>query len=197
AAHPDVTVNLVSQLHNFDDDGVDAAIQFGLAPRPGAESALLMGEQVLPMCSPALRERHGIAQPLDLAGAPLLHLESRPDAWERWFRAVGLDVGRVPGMLADQYELLAQAAVAGLGVALLPVFLFEAELARGALVRACGEPRASEGGYHLLWPAARAAYPPLAAFRAWLLRVCLAAAPTPGAPGAGGSTSAAPAPRPA
>ncbi|GAA5232688.1 LysR family transcriptional regulator [Verticiella sediminum] len=176
AAHPDIAVNLVSQLHNFEDDGVDAAIQFGEPQRPGTESARLMGERVLPLCSPALRTRHAFAQALELLDAPLLHLESRPDAWERWFRAQGVDVGRVPGMLVDQYEFVGQAALAGLGVGLLPTFMFEAELAAGRLVPAWGEPQASTGCYHLMWPVARAAYFPLTVFRQWLLDTCAAEA---------------------
>ena len=49
------------------------------------------------------------------AEAPLLHLESRPDAWERWFHAMGVQAQGVNGMLVDQFALASQAAMSGLG----------------------------------------------------------------------------------
>jgi DNA-binding transcriptional LysR family regulator len=71
-------------------------------------------------------------------------------------------------MLVDQFAVATQAASAGMGVALLPAFLIEAELARGDLVVAVDLPVESEEHYYLAWPTLRANYPPLQAFRAWL-----------------------------
>jgi DNA-binding transcriptional LysR family regulator len=71
-------------------------------------------------------------------------------------------------MLVDQFAMAAQAAISGLGVALLPKFLIENELARGDLVEAVSDPMDSTGKYYLAWPAGRGSYPPLRAFRTWL-----------------------------
>ena len=88
----------------------------------GAELDFLMSEQVVPACSRALRGQFDFQAPADLLKAPLLHLESRPDAWERWFHAMGVQAQGVNGMLVDQFALASQAAMSGLGVALLPRF---------------------------------------------------------------------------
>lgn len=171
AAHPGFTINLVTRSSRFDFrlEAVDAAIHFGPAEWPGAELAMLRPETVIPACSPLLKDRFGFQRAADIRNAPLLHLTSRPDAWERWLLANAVDAHGVHGMLFDQFATAAQAAVAGLGVALLPDFLIQEELRSGHLVPALDKPMRSDGCYHLAWPADRAAYPPLVAFREWVL----------------------------
>ncbi|WP_444870533.1 LysR family transcriptional regulator [Rhodobacter capsulatus] len=84
AAHPGITLNLVTRLTQFDfaTEAVDAAIHFGVPDWPGAECTWLRGEHVVPACSPDLAARHGFATLQELRAAPLLHLTSRPDAWK-------------------------------------------------------------------------------------------------------------------
>ena len=170
AANPGVTINLTTRLAPFDfqTDSVDAAVHFGQPDWQGAELDFLMHETVVPACSPGLMAAHQFQAPADLAIAPLLHLMSRPDAWSRWFAAMAVPSGRLPGMLVDQFAMAAQAAMAGLGVALLPTFLIEAELARGDLVQAIDAPMQSAERYYLACPPSRATYPPLVAFRQWI-----------------------------
>lgn len=170
ASHPGITINLTTRLAPFDFqvESVDAAVHFGSPEWPGAELDFLMRETVVPACSRALLEHHRFAGAADLLQAPLLHLVSRPDAWEQWFSAMGVSVDEVHGMLVDQFALAAQAAISGLGVALLPRFLIESELSRGDLVVAVEGEVESSGGYYLAWPARRANYPPLEAFREWI-----------------------------
>jgi LysR family glycine cleavage system transcriptional activator len=74
------------------------------------------------------------------------------------------------GMLLDQFATAAQAAISGLGLALLPEFLIQDELARGDLVRALDLPMQSTEQYYLAWPANRSAYPPLVVFRQWIVQ---------------------------
>jgi len=182
AAHPGITINLSTRLAPFDfqSDPLDAAIHFGPPEWPGARLDFLMNETVVPACSPALRERLGLRSAADLLAAPLVHLVSRPDAWEHWLRAAGVPFTELHGMLVDQFAVAAQAAIAGLGVALLPSFLIDTELARGDLVLAVNQPQASTEAYHLAWPLSRAHYPPLVAFRQWLQQELGAVAPAIG-----------------
>lgn len=170
SAHTGITLNLVTQLRPFDfaNETIDAAIHFGDADWPGGHCAFLMEEDVIPACAPALRDSLALTRPEDMRRAPLLHLTSRPDAWEQWFAHQKVEASNVHGMLFDQFATLAQAAVAGLGVALLPRFLFEEELALGKLVPALEAPMRSPSSYYLCWPEERADYPPLQAFRGWL-----------------------------
>jgi DNA-binding transcriptional LysR family regulator len=64
--------------------------------------------------------------------------------------------------------MLAVAATHGMGVALIPPLLIEAELASGELVVACNRPLRGERGYYLISPAQPAQPPVLAAFSRWL-----------------------------
>lgn len=168
--HPGVSISLVTRLTpvDFRAEPIDAAIHFGLPDWRGAELDFLMPETVVPACSPTFRAQHRIQVPDDLLQVPLLHLVSRPDAWERWFAEHHVTAENVRGMLFDQFSVAMQAAMSGLGVALLPAFLCRQELDRGDLVLALDAPLRSTGSYYLAWPAGRGSYPPLASFRAWL-----------------------------
>jgi LysR family glycine cleavage system transcriptional activator len=170
-ANPGVTINLVTRLSPFDFrlDSIDAAIHFGPAHWPGAELTLLMSERTLPACSAAFRENYRLETAADLLDVPLLHITTRPDAWESWFAMNGVPFQSVHGMLFDQFATAAQAARAGLGVALLPTFLIQEELVRGDLVAAVEREMESTERYYLACPIERADYPPLAAFRSWIL----------------------------
>jgi LysR family glycine cleavage system transcriptional activator len=168
---PGVTMNLVTRIAPFDfrHEAIDAAIHFGHDDWQDAEMVLIRRETVVPVCAPTLRDGYRFADTADIRAAPLLHLTTRPDAWERWLARHGADDTAVHGMLFDQFATLAQAAIAGLGVALIPSFLIHEELATGKLATAIDLPMESDGAYYLCWPAGRADHPPLVAFRAWLL----------------------------
>lgn len=169
--HPGISINLVSRSSMFDFrlDSVDAAIHYGMPHWPGADMTFLMGEAIVPACSPAFLKTRELNQPSDFLRAPLLHLTSRPDAWERWLARQGIGDASVHGMLFDQFSTAAQAAAAGLGVALLPTLLIEAELERGDLVAARPPETSDDGAYYLATPVERGSYPPLKAFHRWIV----------------------------
>ncbi|MFT3814703.1 MAG: LysR family transcriptional regulator [Acidovorax sp.] len=181
--NPGVTLNLVTRLEpfNMDADGVHAAIHYGAPEWPRAELDFLFEETVFPACSQALKAQYGFASAQDLLRAPLLHLASRPQAWAQWFESLGVPCASVGGMSIDQFATVTQAASAGLGVALLPEFLFRAELERGELVSAIDVRCRSRGKYYLVCAAAKTWYPPLTAFRQWLKEQARSAADLPSA----------------
>jgi LysR family glycine cleavage system transcriptional activator len=170
-ANPDIVMHLVTRNAPFDfrADPIDAAIHFGENDWLGAESLFLRAEEVVPACAVALKKKYAFRVPKDLRKAPLLHVTSRPDAWERWLDHHSVASDSVRGMLFDQLSAIAAAAIAGLGIALLPIFLFENEFKRGALVRALDLPVQSAGKYYLVWPSDRTAYAPLIVFHRWLV----------------------------
>jgi LysR family transcriptional regulator, glycine cleavage system transcriptional activator len=181
--NPGITINLTTRLAPFDFnlEQAHAAIHFGRPDWPGAELELLMSETVVPACNRMLLEEHKFETASDLLRAPLLHLVSRPDAWERWFESHNALSEPLHGMLFDQFAMAAQAAISGLGLALLPEFLIKDELARGDLVRAVDLPMQSTEKYYLAWPASRSAYAPMVAFRRWIVHEAQAATTTSGA----------------
>ena len=181
-ANPGIRLNLMTRMtrFEFDRDPFDAAIHFGAPEWPGAELMLLRHEISVPVASPAFVRRHQLSSPEKLARAPLLHLATRPDAWERWFAGARIPVENLRGMLFDQFATLSEAAIAGLGTALLPEFLIEGELSDGRLTRIAGTGMESDGAYYLAWPKERSSYAPLMTFRAWIAAACgQTAAPPP------------------
>lgn len=72
---------------------------------------------------------------------------------------------------ADDFVFAKEAAVAGLGVVLMPWYLGAAELERGALVRVLPEHAAPGAPLHLVYPSARQVPQRVALFRDYLLDV--------------------------
>jgi DNA-binding transcriptional LysR family regulator len=169
AAHPDVSLSLSTRLRPFDleSEGFDAAIHYGRPDWPGADHLLLMQEQVQAVCAPGLLPAP-LTDAAQVLTQPLLHIESRTGDWGRWLAAHGLPGQRPPGMMFDQFATLQQAAIHGLGLALLPSFLIADDLATQRLIPAWGAPIRALGSYYLVWPRALPPRAPLIAFRDWI-----------------------------
>ena len=179
-AHPDLTLNMATRLQPFPfgAEPFDAALHYGQGDWPGTDRMLLRYEQVLPVCTPELLQsnnaRHLKGRKPDRAGdllnLPLLHIQSRPDAWADWFIAQGTCApSPVPGTLYDQFSTIMQAALHGLGVALMPDYQTEQDLAEGRLINAYGRPVEATGAYYLVWPRSPGPSPALQHFMDWLL----------------------------
>jgi LysR family glycine cleavage system transcriptional activator len=172
ARHPDISIHLTTRIQTFDFESVelDAAIHHGDALWPGALLERLMEDRVLAVCTPKLRDEARLSEPADLARQTLLQMESRLGAWNEWFEALG--VRGVDGRRGPRFEhhlMVIQAALAGLGVALLPDFLVREELEQGSLVAPiAGEALATGRAYFLAYPPRSADLPALGAFRSWL-----------------------------
>ncbi len=171
--NPDITVNFVTRLSPFDfrSENLHAAIHYGAADWPDTQSTFLMSEEVIPVCSPTFLREHAPESPAQLAEMPLLQLSSRADAWANWFRSFDVTPPAAQGMLFEQLAIIAQAAVAGLGAALLPRFLIQSELERGELVVIMELPLQDSGGYYLVTPTEKSDYAPVVALRKWLLEM--------------------------
>ena len=186
--HPDVQVHFTTRLHPFDfgSEDLDAAIHYGERHWPGCRLEALMDEEVLVACSPAYRKKHRLHGPADLRRATLLQITTRPQGFADWLAAQGIDgIDGRRGPRFEHHAMVLQAAVAGLGIAVLPQFVAADELAAGRLVEVFPGTRQSTGkGYWLCYPERRADLPALAAFRTWLLE---AHGRDPAGPGADGT----------
>ncbi len=169
--NPNITVNFSSRLSPFDFNGenIHAAIHFGLPDWPDTESCFLMGEEAIPVSAPSLIPEKFSGSPKDIASLPRLNLETRPRAWAQWFEQNDIQPPTGEGMVFEQFALVTQAAIAGLGAAILPKFLIRTELERGELVPLLDRPLMGDEGYYLIAPAHRASYAPVMALKDWLL----------------------------
>lgn len=168
--HPDVTINMATRLapFNFATQPFDAALHYGDADWSGTDHLLLRGETVVAVCAPDLIRNRPLSRAADLLGVPLLHIETRPRAWAEWFAAHDVRDAVPTGTLYDQFSTITQAALHGLGVALLPEYLAAQDLAAGRLIMAYGAPTRMQGSYYLVWPRAKAQDAALGLFRDWL-----------------------------
>lgn len=170
--HPEVTVNLTNRTRPFlfADTSFDAAIYFGDADWSGTQSHRLMGENPVPVCSPALLGETTQLSAEQIARLPLLQQTTRPYAWRQWFNSLDMNVPRdMTGPRYELFSMLAQAAMHEMGVALIPPFLIQRELAEGRLVVANRHALSSIKSYYLMIPERKVESASLGAFRDWLV----------------------------
>jgi DNA-binding transcriptional LysR family regulator len=170
--HPEVTVNLTNRTRPFlfADTDFDAAIYFGDADWSGTESHRLMGENPMPVCSPSLLGKRTILTPGEIAELPLLQQTTRPYAWRQWFNSQHLNIPRdMTGPRYELFSMLAQAAMHDMGIALIPPFLIQRELAEKRLVIANAQALSSIKAYYLMIPERKVESASLKAFRDWLV----------------------------
>src|SRR5579871_6094 len=155
---------------SFDDDPLDATIHYGDPVWPDAIAEPLFGEQLVPVASPKLEGIQKLVRPADLLAYPLIHEVTRPLAWQRWFEREGVALeGSIIGARFDQFLMVAEAAKAGLGVALVPRFLFESEIGRGDLIIPFNRPYTGDYQYYFVYPQRNLANPIVIDFKDWLL----------------------------
>ncbi len=165
AAHPGIDLRLLTHNNRVDQagEGLDLAVRFGDGAWLGLEAVRLCDAPFAPVCAPALARR--VRRPQDLPGLPLLR-SYRPDEWARWCAAARLPEPVLRGPVFDSSLAIAAAAAAGAGVALLPVAMFEQDLAAGRLVR-LSPVEVDVGAYWLTRLRSREPSPAMTAFRAW------------------------------
>ena len=91
--------------------------------------------------------------------------------WLDWFRGSETDPRRIlRGARLDHFDMIVDAAIAGLGVGIVPEIVARPALERGALALAA--PRRFETGEHyaLILPERSRSSPHVQRFRDWLLR---------------------------
>lgn len=170
-AHPGITVNLTARTRPFlfDDTPFDAAIYAGDSTWPGTEGVFLMHENLVAVCSPRLIAPRTTLGRNDWHRYTLLQQSTRPYAWRDWFASRGMQLeGDMSGPRYELFSMLAEAAVHGMGIALIPRFLVEDELQRGVLVQLAKRSYLSDRSYYLIYPEQKSENAALTAFRVWL-----------------------------
>jgi LysR family glycine cleavage system transcriptional activator len=172
--HPELDIRIDSNDAPVDleDDSVDVAIRFG--PVKDGDPALLFRERLVPVYSPELLADGAAELTLaDLSRFPLL-CERTPEAWLQLLKENRALKGKFEGKYDfsrtfSHWGVLAQAAVAGQGVALVPYGIAFQDIASGALrVLHCRS--ASYGsGYRFLVNPHKEAMAKVQQFRSWIV----------------------------
>lgn len=142
---PDIALHIEAnnRIVDLKQGVVDLTIRYCTPDQVAQENSVcLSGEQVFPVCSPALLRRNGrkLAQVEDLRHHTLLHLADPQNAWpwlqwSTWLEGVGTDmpVGDV-GIRFSHFDQIIQAAAMGHGIALGCSPLVDHLLEEGSLV---------------------------------------------------------------
>lgn len=161
----------------FDDSAFDAAIYFSTRLWPGMPgTALVTDDSLMLVAAPRMLEGRASLSVEQIAEHSWICPRDLPRVWDDWFASQGLQGGAnaaeiKPQHSAQRYDMFVMAinaAVAGLGVALLPRVLIERELASGALVQAHAHTLANPQTIYFSYPAQRRDWAPLRQFDAWL-----------------------------
>lgn len=171
--HPGIELRLQATKRpvNFQVEDVDAAIRFGAGNYPGLITERLMPEEIIPVAAPSLAA--SIRTPHDLVARPLLeddwHIDNGvfPD-WTTWLATLG--VSEAPSRIRHfgDANLVIQAAVSGLGVALCWHSPVADDIKAGRLVHLLNQAIPSTLGYDLVIPKNRATLANVITFRNWL-----------------------------
>jgi len=170
--HPNLAVRIMADdaVVDLARDGIDLAVRGGKGEWPGLEAKLLTHNRLVPMCSPAWRDRHG-----PIADAQALHALPglSPDDmwWHEWFAAMGVEADPAdgpPGIALDSQVMEGRAAIAGQGIAILNHFLWKAEVEAGQLVEAVPSYVREIASYWLVYPPHARNTSKIKAFRDWI-----------------------------
>ncbi|WP_372425049.1 LysR substrate-binding domain-containing protein [Salinarimonas chemoclinalis] len=171
--HPTVDVRILAverRVRIGPRGEADLGVRYGVAPFEGLVADRLESLPLVPVCTPAYADRHGLAGgPARLAGAVLLH--DAHALWPSWlaaFGAGGIDASR--GLRFSQTTLALDAALGGQGVALAPEPFVASDLREGRLAAPFGPERvlASAAGLWVVAAPGRRTEP-VEAMRAWLV----------------------------
>ena len=170
--HPNITVHLAERMEPFvlAGSGFDAAIHFEHPAWTGMRTHRLLHETLVPVCHPALLGRSEDAVSLD--DLPRLHRRQNPDAWQSYVQETGIVLTNpAVGARYDLHAMQIEAALAGLGVALVPRLYIETELAEGRLVAPWPDGRSISKTFCLILPEPiRLSEAPVQVFANWLVK---------------------------
>jgi LysR family glycine cleavage system transcriptional activator len=173
AQNPEIDVRISTSLAlvDFAREDVDIAIRYGRGRWPGVQSSYLVKEDCVPVCSPALADGDPpLRRPEDLKRHTLLRVTGYDDQWRMWLTAAGVSgVEPSRGPMFDDDLAALEAAIRGLGVALIGAPIAEGDLSAGRLVTPFALALPDDAAYYVVAPAEGPERPKVKRFRDWLL----------------------------
>ena len=173
-ADVEVRIDADPRLMDLSRSEFDLAVREGAGNYPGCVTHLLFSSNAVPVALPSLaRElRQDVTR---WQGVRLLHESVYATQWAQWLAGRGIaGVDATRGLHLSHTMLVLGAAKQAQGVALVPRFLVEDELAAGSLARADDYELQVPIGYYLVWGKEQALSPAAEAFRTWLIALAKA-----------------------
>jgi DNA-binding transcriptional LysR family regulator len=182
ALQPDVDVRISAsyKLVTLERSLVDVAVRLCRTEDAPEGSICLFGEELFPICSPALQgdNAHRIKTLSDLQHHALLHIDEArgPLDWDTWLAAQG-HAGLKPAasIRFDSYEQMIQAALSGQGVAMGIGRLVAGLIEAGRLVAPFCKSVIGSRSYFVIRSATTRNRPHVQAFVDWLIEEAKAA----------------------
>lgn len=171
AAHPDVdlSVDLDDKFVDVAADGYDAVIRHGPIQDSRLIAKRLASSRRVLVAAPSYLERHGSPASLEELGRVCAILYSNRSADWRFTGSEGEAILRPRACLrVNSGIMMRDAALAGLGIALLPTFFMYEQLASGALHQIDVGAEAEGAELYIAYPRNRSASAKVAALTEWL-----------------------------
>jgi DNA-binding transcriptional LysR family regulator len=170
--NPDIHFNMMPLRTEVDleDQELDVAVLRGRGAWPNALSFELVIEKVAVVAAPSLIDPAEEQAPEDHVNYLKIQNAHRPDSWLRWLEAKQLEhKGPISGPRFSQSTMVIEAALAGLGLAVLPTFLIQDHLEQGRLHLPFGPAVPSGFSYYVVYPERQSVSKPVLNFRDWIV----------------------------
>ncbi len=154
---------------DFSSAKYDIAVRSATSAPKGANVMKLMDEDLCLVCSPEMSLQLTSLETINQM--TLLKHTTRPDLWNVWAEDVGIKLTTENKFGVEHFYMLSQAAASGMGVALIPRFFIEDELASGKLVIPFDAKFTSPYSYYLLTPKSSNLSSKVQSFIDWLLEI--------------------------
>ncbi|MBF9233847.1 LysR substrate-binding domain-containing protein [Microvirga alba] len=141
------------------------------AAAPALIAHPLMDIDLVPVCSPQLMAECELGRaPSRWQTVTRLISSARPNDWQTWVAASGVDIDPQIGMRVESSSLAYQAAIEGIGVALAMKRLVQEDLKAGRLVIAHPLIYPTGTSFYLLYSQAASQMPQVKEFRDWVVQ---------------------------
>lgn len=170
--HPDVDLRLKhsNEPADFAHGDIDVAVTYGKGDWPDVVADPVLSLDFFPVCCPAyMQGDEPLTSPDKLRHYTLLH-DADYQNWSDWLIQAGLDeIDPKRGTVMDDTNVLTQAAIDGLGVALGSSSFVEDHLESGRLVKPFDLVLHSDFAYYVVCPKEHLERSEVRAFKDWLL----------------------------
>ncbi len=173
AKHPEIRIKLTTELGkiDFSQQPYDIVISVNEVVQDDVATFNIMDETLIPVASPKLipNDRLSLNQ---LEKEPLLTFLARPNLWNDWFASVNRPApAPKSGLVFENFQMLIHAAIAGLGIALIPEFMIKNDLKEGRLKQVHSRSMHSKPQYFIAIPNEKMQDEKIIKFREWIIDV--------------------------